>query len=212
MKRAIGALKDSLTVAVGAVVLMVAMVSGLAAQGQGVATVDRYDQYFRKYTKRFFGPAFDWRVFKAQGMAESRLDVAARSRTGARGIMQLMPSTFEAIQSKAPDLVSIDDPEWNIAAGIRHNRMLWRSWAEAATPADQRQFMFASYNAGRSTILRAQGVARASNLDPRVWPSVEAVAIRVRRWRQRETLRYLHTIEMWLALLDEQGRLAGRHR
>jgi membrane-bound lytic murein transglycosylase F len=198
--------------AVGVVSLLLAAVPGLAAQGHGVATVDRYDPYFRKYTKRFFGPTFDWRYFKAQGMAESRLDTAARSRTGARGIMQLMPSTFEAIQSKAPDLVSIDDPEWNIAAGIRHNRVLWRLWDDAVTPDDQRRFMFASYNAGRTTILRAQGVARASNLDPRVWPSIEAVAVRVRRWRQRETLQYLRTIDGWLGELDEQGRLAGRRR
>lgn len=180
------------------------------AQRSGGPAVNRYDPFFRKYTKRYFGPAFDWRLFKAQGMAESRLDTAARSRSGARGIMQLMPSTFEAIQSKAPDLVSIDDPEMNIAAGIRHNRTLWRLWPEAATPVDQRQFMFASYNAGRATIIRAQGVARASALDPFVWPNIEAVAPRVRHWRQRETLGYLRTIEDWFGKLDEQGRLARR--
>jgi membrane-bound lytic murein transglycosylase F len=194
----------------GAVLLLLSVSSGMAAQRSGGPAVDRYDPLFRKYTKRFFGPAFDWRPFKAQGMAESGLDTAARSRTGARGIMQLMPSTFEAIQSKAPDLVSIDDPEWNIAAGIRHNRALWQQWDSAATTVDQRQFMFASYNAGRSTILRAQGVARASKLDPHVWPSIEAVALRVRRWRQRETLRYLKTIETWLEQFDDEGRLARR--
>ena len=210
MKRAVGAVGAVKTVR--AVALLAVLVSGLAAQGRGVPPADRYDGFFRKYTKRFFGPAFDWRPFKAQGMAESGLDTAARSRTGARGIMQLMPSTFEAIQSKAPDLVSIDDPEGNIAAGIRHNRALWRLWDSAATTVDQRQFMFASYNAGRSTILRAQGVARATKLDPHLWPSIEAVAIRVRRWRQRETLRYLRTIETWLGQLDDQGRLAGRRR
>ena len=52
---------------------------------------------FQKYAKRYFGPAFDWGFFKAQGMSESGLDTAARSRAGARGIMQLMPSTFQAI-------------------------------------------------------------------------------------------------------------------
>jgi membrane-bound lytic murein transglycosylase F len=182
------------------------------AQRAGPARLDRYDPHFRKYTKRYFGPAFDWRLFKAQGMAESGLDTAARSRAGARGIMQLMPSTFEAIQSRAPGLVSIDDPEMNIAAGIRHNRELWRLWPEAATPLDQRRFMFASYNAGRSTILRAQGVARATNLDPHVWPSIEVVAPRVRRWRQRETLRYLRTIDEWLEQLDDRGRLVSRRR
>ena len=31
----------------------------------------RYDPTFRKYSRRYFGPAFDWRYFKAQGFAES---------------------------------------------------------------------------------------------------------------------------------------------
>lgn len=193
-----------------ALVLLLACASRIEAQRGGAAAADRYDPIFRKYTKRYFGLAFDWRLFKAQGMAESGLDTAARSRVGARGIMQLMPSTFESIRSRMPDLVSIDDPEMNIAAGIRHNRALWRLWPEAATPVDQRRFMFASYNAGRSTILRAQGVARAHQLDPHVWESIETVAVRVRRWRQGETLRYLRTIEAWYGQLDERGRVARR--
>src|SRR6185369_9269115 len=48
----------------------------------------RYDPYFKKYSKRFFGVGFDWRLFKAQGMAESELNPNARSFVGARGIMQ----------------------------------------------------------------------------------------------------------------------------
>jgi membrane-bound lytic murein transglycosylase F len=63
------------------------------ASAQPRDPADRYDDTFRKAAKRSFGPAFDWRVFKAQGMAESNLDPLARSRVGARGLMQLMPST-----------------------------------------------------------------------------------------------------------------------
>src|SRR5665213_4199966 len=59
----------------------------------------RYDAYFKKYTKRYFGVGFDWQYFKAQGMAESELSATARSNVGARGVMQLMPSTFEEIQT-----------------------------------------------------------------------------------------------------------------
>src|SRR6266568_986457 len=55
---------------------------------------ERYDPTFRKYTKRFFGPAFDWKYFKAQGFAESGLKADAQSWVGARGVMQLMPSTY----------------------------------------------------------------------------------------------------------------------
>lgn len=121
--------------------------------------------------------------------------------------MQLMPSTMEAIQSSAPDLVSIDDPELNIAAGIRHDRALWVIWERAATPLDRRRFMFASYNAGSRTIARAQRVARRHQLDPTQWESIRKIARRVWRWRQVQTLYYLRKIERYFGRLDEEGRL-----
>ena len=60
---------------------------------------DRYDDTFRKYSKRFFGVGFDWHYFKAQGLAESGLDPAAKSPVGARGVMQLMPGTSAWLES-----------------------------------------------------------------------------------------------------------------
>lgn len=163
--------------------------------------LDRYDDVFRKYSKRYFGVAFDWRVFKAQGMAESNLDSAATSWAGARGIMQLMPNTFHAIRTKNPEWSRIDDPEWNIAAGIFHDRVLWKLWAKDSVDAFRREFMFASYNAGRGTILGAQSVARRDSLDHRSWPSIERVAPKVVRWRHRETLGYLRRIDSVYATL-----------
>jgi membrane-bound lytic murein transglycosylase F len=59
--------------------------------------VVKYDKYFLKYSKRYFGPGFDWHYFKAQAVAESRLQADARSRVGAVGVMQIMPRTFEEI-------------------------------------------------------------------------------------------------------------------
>ena len=52
---------------------------------------ERYDPVFRKYTKRYFGPAFDWRYFKAQGFAESGLKANAKSFVGARGALDDRP-------------------------------------------------------------------------------------------------------------------------
>ncbi|HEX6053559.1 MAG TPA: transglycosylase SLT domain-containing protein, partial [Gemmatimonadaceae bacterium] len=63
-----------------------------AAQGKK-RDVDRYDHVFRKYSKRYFGVGYDWRIFKAQALAESEMNPNARSWVGARGLMQLMPST-----------------------------------------------------------------------------------------------------------------------
>lgn len=173
-----------------------APVAGAAQRAFGIGDRDaeQFDESFRKYAKRFFGVGTDWRVFKAQAMAESRLDPRAHSPVGARGLMQLMPSTYQQIQTRNPDFKSIDDPEWNIAAGIQYDRTLWNLWDDHETDPDRRSFMLASYNAGRRTILRAQAVARGDSLDHLKWASIETVAPRVQRWRHRETLTYLRRI------------------
>lgn len=190
------------------VALVTVLALGLAARSAAAQRhIDRYDDAFRKYSKRFFGVGYDWRLFKAQGLAESNLDPGATSWVGARGIMQLMPSTFLAIQSSNPLFASIDEDEWNIAAGVYHDRQLWRLWLDSVETVDQRQFMFASYNAGRMPILRAQTLARGQSLDPRHWVSIEQVAPLVRRWRHRETLAYVRKIEANLARMDSRGRV-----
>lgn len=155
----------------------------------------RFDPIFRKYAKRYFGIGFDWRHFKAQAIAESNLDTAATSGVGARGLMQLMPSTFEAIQSKRPDFGAIDDPEWNVAAGIMHDRYLWKLWTPTVPDSDRVAFMFGSYNAGEGPITRASAAANARRLEPNRWTSIEAVAPTVPRWRYRETLGYVRKID-----------------
>ena len=194
-------------VAAGSMLLM-SVLSVSPGHAQRHATSDHYDDTFRKYSKRYFGPQFDWRVFKAQGLVESNLDSTARSCVGARGLMQLMPSTFREIASQNPEIQrAINNPEWNIAAGISYDRRLWQQWEADSVTLHRREFMFASYNAGRGTILGAQSAARARRLDDRAWPSIEVVAPQVPRWRYRETLRYVHRIDEHLAKLDERGRL-----
>ena len=178
-----------------------------ASNAQAKRDVDRYDATFRKYSKRYFGVGYDWRVFKAQAMAESEMNPDARSWVGARGLMQLMPSTYKEIQSRSSTFGSIDDPEWNIAAGIMHDRGLWRRWERDSIDVDRREFMFASYNAGEGTIMNAQRACVAKALDRRSWSSVEAVAPNVPRWRYRETLGYVRKIRGGLDNLDDKGRV-----
>jgi membrane-bound lytic murein transglycosylase F len=173
---------------------LLASLDTAAQERQATRQSRRYDSIFQKYAKRYFGAGTDWRWFKAQGMAESDLTPTARSRVGARGIMQLMPSTYGQIKSALPRFGKIDDPEWNIAAGILHDHDLWELW-NRDVPEDQRwAFMFASYNAGEGTIMRARRTAAAERLDQSRWPAIERVAPRVERWRYSETLGYVRTI------------------
>jgi len=167
----------------------------------------QYDDHFRKYTKRYFGVGFDWKVFKAQALAESNLTPDVSSRVGAFGLMQLMPSTFQEIQTKNPEFERIDDPQWNIAAGICYNRKLWLKFSDQNSTGEHLHFTFGSYNAGPTRIFKAQTVADEDSLDSHVWQNVAVVAPKIPNWRYRETLTYVQKIDsLHSLLLDPKER------
>jgi len=182
----------------------------VSASGPVTALPHRYDDYFRKYSKRFFGPAFDWRLFKAQGMAESGLSATALSQRGARGVMQLMPITSREVQLKNKDFGDLGNPEWNIAAGIYYGRQLWLSWSDEAESVHLREFMLGSYNAGRTPLTRAQSLASERQLDKKKWTSIQAVAPFVPRWDYRQTFEYIQRIFVNLEHMDRLGRISLR--
>lgn len=118
---------------------------------------NKYDRHFKKNTKHYFGPGIDWHWFKAQGIAESGLNPKAKSKVGAVGLMQLMPSTYQEILKKKPNFGDIDDPRWNIAAAIYYNRQLYKRWKKKDISVDERMnFTLASYNAGFARVLKAR--------------------------------------------------------
>jgi membrane-bound lytic murein transglycosylase F len=173
--------------------LIVIILPNGAVQGQKKFTT-AYDQYFKKYSKRYFGVAFDWRWFKAQAVAESGLNDKAESWVSAKGIMQLMPETFADIQKHNPDFADILDPRWNIAAGIYYDRLLWKRWNVIESLVDHLSFTFGAYNAGLSTIQRAQTVAKDKGHNETIWDSIVQIAPEVPRWRHKETLGYVEKI------------------
>lgn len=157
--------------------------------------VVKYDKYFSKYSKRYFGPNFDWRHFKAQAIAESRLKAKAKSRVGALGVMQIMPKTFKEIKKKNPSIRgSREQPRWSIAAGIYYNRMIWNVWKAERPFQDRINFMFGSYNAGKGNILKAQKIAKREGLNPNLWKSIEPTLPNVTGKRSKETIGYIRKI------------------
>ena len=179
--------------------VVVCLISLYPAAGLGFEDYNRvttYDKYFRKYSKRYFGVAFRWQLFKAQAVAESHLDPDARSAVGAAGIMQIMPRTYEEIRQKnAAIRGNLLNPRWNIAAGIYYDRTLWDVWKAERPFQDRVRFMFGSYNAGKTNILRAQKVAEGQGLNPNLWRSIESSLPEVTGKRSKETLRYVRKIE-----------------
>jgi soluble lytic murein transglycosylase-like protein len=79
---------------------------------------------------------------------ESRFDHVAESDAGARGLMQLRPSTLrrEAVRSKLPG-DDPDDPILNVRAGVRYFGRLVRAFGST-------DLALMAYNAGPNRILR----------------------------------------------------------
>jgi soluble lytic murein transglycosylase-like protein len=155
----------------------------------------KFDQYFSKYSKRHFGVAFDWHYFKAQAIAESNLRPAATSRAGAVGVMQIMPRTYEEIRDKNPSITgSAEQPRWNIAAGIWYDHQNFVMWTDRRPLLDKIKFMLGSYNAGRTSVLRAQRIAEGDGLDGTLWSAIERSLPRVTGRSSGETLQYVNRI------------------
>ena len=157
--------------------------------------VTKFDGYFKKYSKHFFGPGFDWRYFKSQAVAESNLQADAESHVGAKGIMQIMPKTFEEIRYKNASIRGSSlQPKWNIAAGIYYDRQIWKLWKAKRPFQDKLAFMFGSYNAGKGNILKAQKIAEKKGTNPNLWSSIEKTLYLVTGRNSKETIGYVDKI------------------
>jgi membrane-bound lytic murein transglycosylase F len=153
-----------------------------AVLAQAVKHVDhrhwsnKYDRHFKKYSKHYFGAGFDWRWFKAQAIAESGLEPKAKSSTGARGVMQILPSTYAEIKKKNPHFRKINSPKWNIAAGIYYDRQLFRRWTKYIEGDERLHFALASYNAGFGGVRKAYRKAVKAKKSVQRWRQVESYA------------------------------------
>jgi membrane-bound lytic murein transglycosylase MltF len=148
------------------------------------ATVD----IFKKYADQF---DFDWLLLVAQGYQESGLDQTVKSKAGAVGIMQVMPSTAKAPPISIPD-ISTADP--NIRAGAKYLRHVVDQYFNdpGISALDRQLFAFASYNAGPNRVDRLRRKAAALGLDPNRW--FNNVEIVVSKSVGREPVDYVDNI------------------
>jgi len=123
--------------------------------------ISPFDGLVRKYSNRY---GFDWRLITAQMYQESKFNPQAKSQTGARGLMQLMPRTAKAMGVK-----NISDPASSIRGGLKYLDWL-RDRFDAKLPISQRLwFTLAAYNAGAGHVKDARRLAVRIGLDPDKW-------------------------------------------
>lgn len=156
----------------------------------------------RRFAEQY---GFDWRLIAAQAYQESRLDPAARSRSGAIGLMQLLPATAKDMGFE--DVTGIED---NLHAGIRYMAWLRDTYfSDPATPeAVRTDFALAAYNAGPGRVRRWRREAPDHGVDPDRWfGEVENLALES---VGLQPVRYVANVNKYAViltrLLDERGR------
>ncbi len=173
--------------------------------GNGKLSV--YDPLFKNYARRL---GWDWRMLAAVAFVESRFDPHEISSKGARGLMQLMPTT--ALRFGCPNAL-LTDPEANVQAGVRLiesmeqslRRRIARSLepdvtsyreasaeTKAATEKDLLQFTLASYNAGMGHVFDAIALADTLGYNPAVWEDNVEHCLKLKSDRQYYTMPCVH--------------------
>lgn len=146
-----------------------------------VATLPRlspFDPIVQRYADLY---GFDWRLIAAQMYQESHFDPGAKSRSGAIGLMQLMPNTARGLGFR-----DLHRPDSAIHAGVRYLYEL-RNEFDGEVPAGERTwFALAAYNSGAGRVERARRLAARMKLDPNRWTNnVELAMLALARPRGR---------------------------
>ncbi len=128
--------------------------------------ISKYDDLFRKYAPLV---RWDWRLIAAQCYQESCFDPNARSWAGARGLMQIMPST--AAHLGLP-IDQIHQPEPNIAAAARYLKELSQAFSDIPSAGDRQCFVLAAYNGGSFHVRDAMALTKKNGGNPKRWGDV----------------------------------------
>jgi membrane-bound lytic murein transglycosylase MltF len=150
--------------------------------------LERFQSLFRRYGDRY---GFDWLAIAAQAYQESGLDHDRRSRAGAIGLMQILPSTARGPRVGIPDITDVEN---NVHAGVKYLAFLRDHYFSDPNLADEDRvaFAWAAYNAGPAKVRRMRERSREMGLDPDRWfHNVEYAALAI---VGRETVRYVANI------------------
>lgn len=124
----------------------------------------QYDSIFKKYgdnSSKILNP----KMLKAVCGVESRLNPKAMSKEKARGLCQIVPSTWKSIvkKNKGIPINGYFDPDHSVHASsiiLKDITLFWKS-----IPKDQAMvsIMLASYNAGVGNVQKAMNLCKSKN-------------------------------------------------
>lgn len=139
--------------------------------------ISPYDHLFKQYADSI---DWDWRILASMAYNESQFDSSLVSWAGAKGIMQLMPSTARHFSDEGWDMTNNREC---IAAATRYIASLNRSLRNKVEDKDERiKFILASYNSGLGHIFDAIALAEKYGKNPQVWFGSAAEALKLKNY------------------------------
>lgn len=190
---------------------------GSAERTEIAHTISVYDELIRSVSEE---EGYDWRLMSAIAYHESRFTPDITSRSGARGLMQIMPSV--ARHFEVP-LDRVSDPETNVWLA---NKLMTEIQTMLRLPAgtsekDRMSIVLASYNSGIGHVSDARRLARVHGENPNSWEVVaryltlksqpeyyENEVVKCGRFTgSNQTLAYVNDV---MGRYDKYCRIAGR--
>lgn len=135
--------------------------------------ISDFDDLFKKHAKSL---DWDWRLLAALSWAESGFDPTQESRMGAKGLMQVLPSSA---QHHGVDSAAIMNPDVNLRAAVEILKKIDKALKSKVPDKEERiKFDLAAYNSGLAHVLDAIRLANKYGKNPEKWnASVEEAMI-----------------------------------
>ena len=157
-------------------------------------TLLKYKKLLKKYADRY---GFDWQLLAALAYQESRFDHTQKNKSGAVGLMQVLPSTGK---DKNIGIRNVHLLENNIHAGVKYLAFLKNKYFNDVRirPRDQVRLALAAYNAGPGKIQRVRAKTKQMGLDPNRWfRNVELATLKM---VGQETVRYVSNVNKYYVI------------
>ena len=189
--------------------------SSLLSEGEYV--ISAYDNVIRNISEK---EGHDWRLMSAIAYHESRFTPDITSRSGARGLMQIMPSVARQFDVPTEEVANPETNIW-LANKLMSKIMNTLRFPEGTPEKDRMSIILASYNSGIGHVNDARRLARLNGEDPNSWEVVarylqlkaqpeyyENEAVKCGRFTgSRQTLAYVNDV---IGRYDKYCRIARR--
>jgi membrane-bound lytic murein transglycosylase F len=156
-----------------------------------------YDNIMKKYSAE---TSLDWRLTAAITYHESLFKPSVASKSGAVGLMQLMPNTVRRFGVK-----NVYDPEENIKGGIKLIAYLTDVFRNKGVSEEELiSYVLAAYNAGHGRIFNFMDETENAGLDRNKWNNVylaivkkqvdRPVSVSNAKFRGKETFKFVDNV------------------